>query len=234
VDAASFLSAFLLVSALTIGRHQSVTAPQGLLRDVRQGIHEVARRRWIWTVIAAFTILNALSGGALNTLAPDLVDHGIGRFAWGLVLGCMALGLIGGSLLQMKWEPRRPLMVGMIAIALETPLFLALGHRWDVWAVAPLALLAGLGSACFGVLWRTALHTCVRQAVLGRVMSIDILGSMLAVPVGQLTAGLVAGRLGTERTMTVAAGCFLVVSLLVATLPAVRASRDQLRQSPAP
>jgi hypothetical protein len=65
---------------------------------------------------------------------------------------------------------------------------------------APVALIAGvifgLGGGTFQTIWVTLLHELTPNKILGRVASIDLLGSFCLQPLGFFIAGLIADSLG--------------------------------------
>jgi hypothetical protein len=99
-------------------------------------------------------------------------------------------------------------------------------------AVVPLAFLVaaafagGVGQSTSNTLWETTLQRRVPHASLSRVSSYDFFGSLVFNPVGLAVAGPVAAAIGTSRTLAIAGCWFVVSSLVLAALPAVRAVRD--------
>jgi hypothetical protein len=69
--------------------------------------------------------------------------------------------------------------------------------------------------------WETALQQRIPQHVYSRVRSYDLLVSFVFMPVGMATFPLVAGQLGYEQTLLVAAAGTALANLLVALTPSV-------------
>ncbi|HEX8132977.1 MAG TPA: MFS transporter, partial [Actinomycetes bacterium] len=111
-DAATFaVSAGCL---LAIGRRGMLprapapAAPRRLLGDLRDGVHEVMRHRWLWVTILLFTFIVFLVVGPEEVLLPVYLEQ---RFqaaeAFGLLVACAGLGAVGGALLTGLVRPVR-------------------------------------------------------------------------------------------------------------------------------
>ncbi|GMA20229.1 hypothetical protein GCM10025862_22500 [Arsenicicoccus piscis] len=186
-------------------------------------------RRWVWVIVVAFGILNAVSAGGWLVLGPVVAKAtaGFGERGWGLALSVESVGLLVGTVLLLRLRLRRPLLAGMIAVAGVALPILALGGGLTAPWVATAALFAGVGSAIFGVAWDTALQQHVPQAALSRVYSYDMLGSFVAMPVGQLAWGLIASAVDPHRLMVVSGVVYLIVALGTLTIRSVRTLPDQ-------
>jgi MFS family permease len=92
--------------------------------------------------------------------------------------------------------------------------FLALGLGSGVALLMILAVVAGLGSAIGDVVWETTLQHRVSPGALARVASLDMLLSFVSVPVGQVSAPVLAAVLGAP-VIAVAGGVLCVAALLI-------------------
>jgi MFS family permease len=143
-DAATFaVSAACLAGLRVAGRAERPTA--SFLSDLRGGWVAFRARRWVWTFVVYFAIVNML-WGAWSALGPVVADRDLGGPAvWGTVLAAVGAGALAGSLLATRARPGRPLVLVALTEALfALPLaFLAAG------APAPLlacgAFLSGAG-----------------------------------------------------------------------------------------
>jgi MFS family permease len=73
--------------------------------------------------------------------------------------------------------------------------------------------VAGVGLEQFGVAWETTMQEHVPADKLARVYSYDMLGSFIAIPVGQVVAGPLAEEYGVRATLVGAAVlCALAVA----------------------
>jgi hypothetical protein len=198
------------------------TAPErpNVFADLRAGWSEFRSRTWLWVVVAGACVGNMAWGGGLTVLGPVVADATIGRRAWGFVLAAQTAGMIVGGLVAMRLRVRRLLFFGTVCLLpFAIPIFL-LGVYPHLWLLIPGALLAGLGIEQFSVAWDTTMQEHVPPEKLARVYSYDMVGSFVAIPIGQVIAGPVAAVAGREATL-VGAGVLMTVSFV-----AMLSSRD--------
>ncbi|MFF5294939.1 MFS transporter [Paractinoplanes globisporus] len=195
------------------------TAPQAaperphLFTDLRIGWSEFRSRTWLWVVVAGACVGNMAWGGALFVLGPVVADDTIGRRAWGLVLAAQTAGMIVGGLVAMRLRLRRLLFFGVVCLVpLAIPVFL-LGIYPHLWLLVAGALIAGLGIEQFGVAWETSMQEHVPADKLARVYSYDMVGSFVAIPIGEMTIGPIAQVAGREATL-IGAGVLMAVSFI--------------------
>jgi MFS family permease len=195
VEAISFV---VSAAALWFARPRIVEAePQlGMRRELVAGFRYVMSVPWIWTGIAAATVILMIAMAPFTALLPRLVQthyhRGVGSY--GLLFSLMAAGMVAGSLVWARWHPRR----GRIVIC-----FAAFGIN-DLGIVVlalspwyPLALVAviwrgfwiGVGISA----WSTLITELVPENLLSRVLSFDFFGSLGLTPVGFVLAGVIAG-----------------------------------------
>ena len=130
-------------------------------------------------------------------------------------------GIVGGVTV-LRLRPRRPLLVGSIAVLPNAaPLIvLALKLPWQVLIVT--ALVTGFGNMVFNTLWETTLQQHIPPASLSRVSAYDWFGSLLCEPIGVALAGVVAAGIGMSQTLWIAAAVDLVAVLVIVAAPSVR------------
>jgi MFS family permease len=224
VDAATFAVGAVCFALVRVPDIRDHTAPRrGILTELREGWTEFVSRTWLWVVVLGFMVINAVHTAAIAVLGPAVADETIGRGAWGLVLAAEMTGMVVGALLAMRIQVRRLLLFGVVCVAGELFLItaLAVAPRTDVLLVA--ALLAGLAVEQFSVAWETTMQEHVPADKLARVYSYDMLGSFVAIPGGQVSAGPAAVAIGTEATLLVGAG------LMGVAVVGMIASRDVRR-----
>ncbi|MEO3755071.1 MFS transporter [Streptomyces sp. B6B3] len=188
----------------------------GPLRELRDGWTEFASRTWVWVVVAQFFVVNAVTSGGIQVLGPAIADDTFGRTAWGLVLATQLVGALVGGVLVARARLKHPLRVGVAVVALDALPLLALAET------APLALLVvamfvnGLAIEQFGVAWEVSLQENIPDDRLARVYSYDMLGSLLALPLGEIAAGPLAEHFGARATLL--GGVALSVAVTAAAL----------------
>jgi MFS family permease len=161
-------------------------------------------------VVLGFMFLNAAWAASMGVLGPVVADDTIGRRAWGFVLAAQTAGMIAGALLAIRITVRRLLAFGVIAVAgmALLPSGLALAPVLGVLLVC--AFVGGVAFDQFGIAWETTMQEYVPSDKLARVYSYDMLGSLVAIPVGQVAAGPAAHALGARTTLLIAVGVMLV------------------------
>ncbi|GID32632.1 MFS transporter [Paractinoplanes brasiliensis] len=250
VDAVTFALAgllFLPLRSITAVRPvQPVTPPvpaegvpaveparPNVFADLRTGWSEFRSRTWLWVVVAGAALGNAVWSGGLYVLGPVVADDTIGRRAWGVVLAAQTAGMIVGALIAMRLRLRRMLLVGCVSLfGMALPLLL-LGAYPNLWALIAGAAVAGLTLEQFGVAWETTMQEHIPPDKLARVYSYDMVGSFVAMPIGELAAGPVAHVFGVRPTL-VGAGVLMAVSVAAMLLSRdVRTLAHKLPESPA-
>jgi MFS family permease len=230
-DAATFAVATACFALVRVSDVRDPNTPRRrILADLHDGWFEFVSRTWLWVVVLGFMFLNAVFAGALLVLGPAVADHTIGRAAWGLVLAAQTTGAIAGAIVAMRLKARRLLLTGVICAASELFLLLSLALAPHTGVLLIAALLTGMGIEVFGVAWETTVQGNVPADKLARVYSYDALGSNLAVPVGQVTAGPAALAIGVEPTLLAGA------AIAALTILGMIANRDvrQLEREPDP
>jgi MFS family permease len=230
VDAATFaVSAMCLWGVRVPGR--AVAAGTTFLSDLRDGWDAFRARRWVWTFVVYFALVNML-WGAWSVLGPVVADRDLGgAAAWGAVLGAVGLGALCGSLLATRARPRRPLVLVAITEAFfALPLaFLAAGAPTPVLACG--AFLSGAGMMLGTSVWESTLQRLVPAESLSRVSSYDWFGSLAFYPLGLAIWGPVAGEIGISTALWLAFGLFIALIAAQLAVPDTRRMRGPARNA---
>ena len=96
----------------------------------------------------------------------------------------------------MRLRVRRLLLLGVVCCVGAALLLLALALAPVAAVLMPAAFVTGVAIEQFGVAWEVSIQEHVPADKLARVYSYDALGSLMAVPVGQMAAGPLADALG--------------------------------------
>jgi MFS family permease len=136
--------------------------------------------------------------------------------------------MIVGGLIAMRIRVHRLLFLGTAATALEALPALSLGVFPHVGLLVVAGFVAGVGLEQFGVAWETTMQEHVPADKLARVYSYDMVGSFVAIPVGQVIAGPVAQAVGVEPTLVGAAALMLLAVLGMLSSRDVRHLRHRL------
>ncbi|WP_405068503.1 MFS transporter [Kribbella sp. NBC_01510] len=219
VDAVTFLLGAYLLARLSIPRIARSTS--SVLTDLRVGWAEFVSRQWVWTVVLGFCLLNVIFVACYRTLGPVIADNTFGRTGWGIASACFGVGLIVGGVLMIRVKPRYPLRIGMFGILLGAPIMVVLALSPNTVMVAAMSFLVGVSYEIFGIGWETALGQHIPIDKLSRVSSYDMLGSIIAVPIGQLSVGAVAAAAGITAVELYGAGLYVAITAATLVVPSV-------------
>jgi MFS family permease len=225
IDAGTFV-----VSALTLAlmRPRPYTpAPAAPMREqVAGGWREVRSRSWVWTTLVAFSAYHALVLPAIFVLGPKVAnDIRDGAASWGLISTGFGTGAVIGSVLALRWRPRRPGLVLGLMLCAGAMQGAICASPLPTWLVALLEAGSGVGVALCFTIWETALQQRIPAGAQARVSSFDHLASVTLMPVGYALIGPAADHLGIRVTSVGATVVTLAVTGAVlpvlARLPAV-------------
>ncbi|MET0425716.1 MAG: MFS transporter [Actinoplanes sp.] len=247
VDALTFAVAALLFLPLRVPEKKPVAVKPGvtgdeqtpgeaavpprrpnIITDLRTGWSEFRSRTWLWVVVAGFCVLNACWSGGLFVLGPFVANETIGRQNWGLVLAAQTGGMIVGALIAMRLRMRRMLAFGVFSCFFMALPVLLLGVRPQLWALIAGALVAGLMVEQFGIAWETTMQEHVPADKLARVYSYDMVGSFVAIPIGEVAIGPIAHAVGIRPTLIGATVLMTAAVLFMLSSRDVRTLRHHL------
>ena len=196
------------------------------MADLREGIGIVSSSPWLWISIAVFAISNVALGAPYSVTLPFLVQDHLGAKVGtlGLLYAFFAAGyILGGIWLGRKARIRRrgPLVYGGLAVA--GIMLFAFGLPVPIAFLLLAALINGAALEAGSLAWINSLQELVPQDKLGRVSSMDSLGSFALVPIGYGIAGWATECLGPSLIFLLGGGVTAVLALLVLQHPAIRA-----------
>ena len=160
--------------------------------------------------------------GGWFTLGPVIARPDFGRPGWGFVLAAETAGMFVCGLLLLRVRFRRPLFVGMLGMLAWSPLLLVLAAEPAVLVLVVASFLAGVAIELFGLGWDLSMQQHVPPHLLSRVYAYDALGSLVAIPVGQVLAGPLAAAVGVREAVALCAVVLMVVGAAATAVPAVR------------
>jgi MFS family permease len=198
LNGASFLVSALFLLRLSADKLQgALGVSRGHLRDLKDGFARVLQTRSLLTVLVVWTIvLGAVASTqtAQVFLAKDSFDAG--DFGYGLIFGCIGLGLAVGSFGAGTWVERRSVgTVYAASILLQAVGVAAAAVAPNVWFSLPCFVLAGIGNGiavvCNSLLVQRGAPDAIRGRVFTVIMSVNYavygLGFVIA---GPLTDGV--------------------------------------------
>jgi MFS family permease len=171
IDGITYLVAAAILVLVRIPPPLPKEERTSMVADLREGWHYFTATTWLWVVVLAFGVLNALHSGAIFTLGPLLAkETSIGETGWGLGLSAEAAGLLLLSVIMIKVRLERPLLWGMVGCAFFGLPMLALGIEPHVAPLLIAFFIAGIGTELFGLGWNLAagiIYVVVCLATLG-------------------------------------------------------------------
>jgi len=227
LDAASFLisaGCLLPIPALPIVP-AAAHAQRSVLRDLREGLDAVVASPWLWITIALAALGNVTAGGPLAVALPFLVKNTLHADVGALgLLGTMnSLGAVLGSLwLGRAAQIRRRGPIAYGSLLLGGIAVLIYGLPIGLYGVALMALTFGFSMSAFGLVWMNTLQEMVPRQLMGRVSSIDFLGSFVLLPVGYMLAGWATDLLGPPTVFVIGGAASIALALLGLAHPAIR------------
>jgi MFS family permease len=233
-DAATFAVAAFLMAAMR-GIEAATAAAHGVINDLRDGWKEFVAHRWLWAIVAQFTIMLLGFFGGFLVLGPVVAERDYaGASAWAAIVSGQSAGLLVGGLAALRWRPERPIFVATLCVFASAPPLLGLAWGLPLSFIVAAAVANGIGMELFAVYWYTALHEHIAPEALARVSSYDALGSMAMSPIGLVLAGPVSDVIGIDTTLTIAAFLVIMPTAVVLLVPEVRQlrSRSQARDVP--
>jgi MFS family permease len=199
-------------------------------RDLREGIGLVLHEPWLWITITVFSLINITISGPRSVALPFLVQRTLhsGVSALGLLYSAGAVGAVLGSLWlgSLKRLRRRGLLAyGATVICGLAGAGFGLAPLVPALAIALAAASSFVMGACisaFSLVWTNTLQEQVPRDKLGRVSSIDALGSFALLPLGYGLTGWATDRFGPPLVF-IAGGAATALMAFAAWLhPAIR------------
>lgn len=221
-----FISVCCLLPLLKLASlPQQTEVSHGILGDLREGLATVTASPWLWITIAVAGISNIAYAGPMEVVLPFLIkDHFHANVS---ILGLFYSVSSVGSVLAALWLGRmarlrrRGLLVygPWMAIGL---LVLVMGLPIPVQGILGASFVIGACNTVLGLVWVNTLQELVPQHLLGRVTSVDYLGSYVFLPVGFAIGGWAAKLLGPAPVFVIGGALQTVLVALGLLHPKVR------------
>ncbi len=188
-----------------------------VLRDLREGLHEFASRRWLWLLVAQFGLLNLVALAPFMVIAPVvLAKASDGAQAWGLLLSAIGVGGLCGAAGIMRRQPARAIVAVEIAAAMLAVPLILLAMRSALPVVLVGGVAYGAGSAVLNVMIGTVIQREMPMAMLSRVFSVVQVVAGAFAPAGYALAGPASEWLGPHFALAIGA-CAVLASVAVLT-----------------
>jgi MFS family permease len=209
---------------ITLPRPDDVSS-RSPVRDLRDGLAEVAGHTWLWLSIAFFGLANVVDSGPRNVALPFLIHDRLGLevSALGAVSSSIAVGSVAAAVIlgrRQRLRHRGRLLYGCeIVMGLMLILFGLLPWLPGVMAAG---FVYGVGISTGSLVWTNTLQEMVSQERLGRVSSIDAVGSFVFLPVGFAFAGILTDRLGPGTVFVLGGSLVVLLAIGMLLVPSIR------------
>ncbi len=233
LDGISFLaSACCLVplirdqpAVLEASTAKSEHAIKQFYHDLREGLSFVFSSTWLWMTIVMFTIVNVLLAGPYGVSLPFLVERNLGGGVktLGLLYAMFPIGYAIAALLmgQLPIQRRRGWI--MYAGATIACIMIALmGLRISIPLLCLAAIVNGFALEACGLCWMHVMQQRVPPQMLGRVSSIDAVGSYALMPIGYALAGWATDHFGAPAVFVLCGSLAALLSAAGLLNPAIR------------
>jgi MFS family permease len=226
IEAVTFLIAALSLIPL-IGRVEQKTPStpsKGILGDLREGLETVRVTPWLWVTIAIFTLGGVTHASPLAVTLPFLIGEALSANVdvLGLFLSAMSAGSVAAAVwLGRASKLRRRGPFTYVASIISGLALLAVGLPIGIIGLAGAALVIGATVAAINLIWINTLQELVPRERLGRILSIEMLGSWALLPVGYALVGWLTDRVGAPWVFIVGGTLTTLLSCLGFLHPAI-------------
>lgn len=228
VDAATFFVSALFLAPLTrlsLPR-PAVASESSVLADLRSGIATVFSAPWLWITMGMMAITNVTLAGPYQVALPFLVNEHfnadvrvLGWLYAAFPVGYLIGGLWGGSQTRIRargWTVYGAMIVaGLGMFVLGLPVGLA--------GILLAAVLNGMALEIISLIWINTLQELVPNDQLGRISSIDMVGTYSLIPIGLALAGWATNTFSAATVCLVGGGVTAAIAALGLIHPAIRA-----------
>ncbi len=197
---------------------------QGIL-ELRAGFKFVVTIPWIWITILLFGFVNIMVAGPSAVSMPFFIKDDLGADVelLGLFSSATSLGFVLGMIWLGQYvhlHRRGPL--AYFSVTMTGVTLLPFAFKLPVPILMAAMLISGLSLSVFSLIWTHTLQEMVPVKMLGRVSSIDALGSFVLLPIGFALSGWATDLLGAPTVFLVGGLGVIMLTLLGLSHPAIR------------
>jgi DHA3 family tetracycline resistance protein-like MFS transporter len=210
----------------TVSRQRSIKEAlrKGFL-DLREGFKFVVTVPWIWITILVFGFVNITESGPRAVALPFLIKQDLGADVG--LLGILGSAASLGFVLGMIWlgqyvRLRRRGLLGYLAVVISGATLLPFAFKLPIPILVVSTFITGISMSVFSLVWTHTLQEMVPAKLLGRVYSIDALGSFVLLPIGYSISGWATDAFGAPIVFLVGGIGTITLILLGLLHPAVR------------
>ncbi len=191
------------------------------LRDLREVFAAIQVSPWLWITITLFALVNVTESGPYGVAMPFLVGAHVDWL--GLLYALTSIGAVVGAVWigRSKKLQRRGLWA-YGAIVVDGLMLIVIGSSGSIWIWGVAALVHGIALSIFGLIWTNVLQEMVPSNLLGRVSSVDQLGSFVMLPLGLALTGVLTDQIGAAAVFIIGGLATVVLMVIGLAHPAIR------------
>ncbi|WLQ37027.1 MFS transporter [Streptomyces castrisilvae] len=237
VDAASFLVSALVLARIRTGadapEHDGpVATDETAVR--KTSFRELLRHgRLLHIVLVVALVCNLGFNGTIEVALPELAHQGMGATGYGILLTCLSLGGLAGSLVAARSRPVESPAYLFATLAVVMGIALgAVPYAGGLIGAAVCVCVYALASGWQNIVVVTMLQVWAPSALIGRVMSLVMLAVMGTFPISVAVAGFGVRHLGAAPFFPVAGGAIALTVLGALTQRVFRDHRADTEYAP--
>jgi DHA3 family tetracycline resistance protein-like MFS transporter len=195
------------------------------LRDLRDGFRLVMTMPWIWITILLFGFVNIMEAGPRAVAMPFLIKEDLGADVGllGLFGSAASLGFVAGMLwLGQYVRLHRRGLLAYLSVIITGAVLLPFAFKSPVPILVTSMFIGGLSTSVFALIWTHTLQQMVPGELLGRVYSIDALGSFVLLPIGFSLSGWATDLFGAPAVFLIGGLGTMALAALGLLHPAIR------------
>lgn len=193
--------------------------------DLVEGFRLVIRIPWIWITILLFGFVNIMEAGPRAVAMPFLIKEDLGADVelLGLLGSAASLGFVVGMIWMGQYvRLRRRGLLAYLSIIVTGCALLPFAFKLPAPVLMISMFFSGLSTSVFALIWTHTLQEMVPGEMLGRVYSIDALGSFVLLPIGFALSGWATDLFGAPTVFLIGGLGVMVLMLLGLSHPAIR------------
>jgi MFS family permease len=226
-SAFGFNALSFFIGALTVAALLNLPAPareeqsgfsfQQFKDDLRGGFETIFSSPVLWVAILVFAFTNITLAGPYSIAMPFLVQQKLGgdERMLGFIYAVFPIGYAIASLVMGSFQKiRRRGIIFYVCGAIAGIGLGVFGFGLPLAILVFAALMNGAALEIDSLIWTNLMQELVPPEKMGRVSSVDTLGSFVLLPIGFAFTGWLIDRVGVTAVFIAAGGITVVISLL--------------------
>ena len=194
-------------------------------KDLHEGFKLVMTIPWIWISILLFGFVNIMEASPRAVAMPFLIKENLGADVklLGILGSAASLGFVVGMIwLGQYTRLHRRGLLGYLSVVGTGAALLPFAFKLPIPILIASMFVSGMSTSVFALIWAHTLQEMVPGNMLGRVYSIDALGSFVLLPIGFSLSGWATDRFGAPTVFLIGGLSTIVLALLGLIHPAIR------------